>query len=371
MTNSCIKLHDPAGSFLSCEEIALSKRRTISSRRTGFTLIELLVVIAIIAILVALLLPAVQQAREAARRSQCKNNLKQLGLALHNYHDTVSRFPYALSGQQYNVTGNIGDATFYIFESPPSAGSVCHTWIELIFPYIDQAPLYNAINFNRNIMDNSGAAPTNLSLINNRIFSFQACPSNPYSSRTRAVGDLPWQGRSGTYNASPMCYAPSAGAATLFPFTAGIVDCSAGTGSYCLPLNRVMPTDNPALTSGVFSAGVVSRKMRDLTDGASNTILLGERRGELYNGGGLFSWQFYCLTTSMKINSPNLDPTKSDNGSARPYAFEVNLGASSHHTGGAHFLLGDGTVRFISNNIHFPTYNYLATISDGNVVAGY
>ncbi len=99
--------------------------RSLSSRHRGFTLIELLVVIAIIAILIALLLPAVQQAREAARRTQCKNHLKQLGLALHNYHDTYSVFPY---GHQSEVTG---------------ARHRRACWFQSILPFVDQAPLYN------------------------------------------------------------------------------------------------------------------------------------------------------------------------------------------------------------------------------------
>ena len=103
-------------------------------RRRAFTLIELLVVIAIIAVLIALLLPAVQQAREAARRSQCKNNIKQIGLALHNYHDTFSVFPYAEmmgSGQAAGVVANIRNQNGLV----------------QLLPYLDQAPLYNTFNF--------------------------------------------------------------------------------------------------------------------------------------------------------------------------------------------------------------------------------
>ncbi|MCA9089676.1 MAG: DUF1559 domain-containing protein [Planctomycetaceae bacterium] len=110
-----------------------------SSLRPGFTLIELLVVIAIIAILIALLLPAVQQAREAARRSQCKNNLKQLGLALHNYHDTFNTFPpggvSALANSNCNPTGG---------SEPANQGA---PWTVLVLPYVDEAPRYNSFNF--------------------------------------------------------------------------------------------------------------------------------------------------------------------------------------------------------------------------------
>src|SRR6056297_544562 len=117
-------------------------------RRAGFTLIELLVVIAIIAILVALLLPAVQQAREAARRSSCKNNLKQLGLALHNYHDTHGMFPINW-GTGYDGTTN-----------PTS--SVQFSWMTYILPYIEESALYDTINFNEALDDpnNNAAAST-------------------------------------------------------------------------------------------------------------------------------------------------------------------------------------------------------------------
>src|SRR3984885_13173973 len=106
------------------------------TQRSGFTLIELLVVIAIIAVLIALLLPAVQAAREAARRAQCTNNLKQLGIAMHNYHDVVGSFPTSF---WRNTIDKIGGTTV--------DGVNRHSWIAMILPYIEQAPLYNAINF--------------------------------------------------------------------------------------------------------------------------------------------------------------------------------------------------------------------------------
>src|SRR5438270_5363122 len=141
-------------------------------KRMGFTLIELLVVIAIIAVLIALLLPAVQQAREAARRSQCKNNLKQLGLALHNYHDTFSKFPLN------RVGGRNPNATF-----PATFGNV--SWLAMLLPNIDQAPLYNLINFSDQtnqprciIGDGTNGQPGNLVARRTAVPGF-LCPSNP------------------------------------------------------------------------------------------------------------------------------------------------------------------------------------------------
>src|SRR4051812_45031967 len=118
-----------------------------SRTRPGFTLIELLVVIAIIAILIALLLPAVQQAREAARRTQCKNHLKQLGLAFHNYESTFSRFPGALYWvtQTGSAANGIGEG---MYNQPVGQENLDgHLWTEMLLPFLDQAPLYNGINF--------------------------------------------------------------------------------------------------------------------------------------------------------------------------------------------------------------------------------
>lgn len=188
----------------------------------GFTLIELLVVIAIIAILIALLLPAVQQAREAARRTQCKNNLKQFGLALHNYHDTYNNFPRFVQGSIYDGAGD-GWRSF-------SAHA-------MILPYIDQAPLYNQINFNLNACcDNGGAPSNNDGLLNNKKLPAFLCPSDSPPSNM------------GAPNNYAVCMGPNTG------FDADI---------------------NGGQQNGMFNRHQWVG-MRDIKDGTSNTIAVSE-----------------------------------------------------------------------------------------------
>src|SRR5690242_1002904 len=150
-----LKMNWVSGYFFTLEEVGLMVK--LSVRKRGFTLIELLVVIAIIAVLIALLLPAVQQAREAARRTQCKNNLKQLGLALHNYEETYGRLPYSSTVSPLYANTN-----------------TLHLWTDFVMPFIDQAPFYNQINFSVG----NHQAP-NLQLFTNFRFTWLHCPSNP------------------------------------------------------------------------------------------------------------------------------------------------------------------------------------------------
>ena len=210
-------------------------------KNRGFTLIELLVVIAIIAILIALLLPAVQQAREAARRSQCKNNLKQLGLATHNYHDSHNVFPIS-----HGDTGN-------------SFG-----WRAMILPYVDQSPLYNKINFNGNIVDagNLEIAQTPLGLFH--------CPSDP-SANNVSGGNQVWSNwcfpascpAASRNNIAVTTYKGVDGRAydqslTASPMPHGMFDRrmglqASGGGNSLITPNRTM-------------------KMRDVLDGTSNVL---------------------------------------------------------------------------------------------------
>jgi len=321
-------------------------------RRRGFTLIELLVVIAIIAILVALLLPAVQQAREAARRTECKNKLKQLGLALHNYHDSIGRFPYSASW--------FWQGTHVLIPN-----SKAHTWNELLFPYLDLANIYNRIDFNYH----ANEAP-NLVLFDFQKFAYQQCPSNPFGDKFVTILGNTFTG-SGMNNGQNQCYAPSIGGANQngtsgtgnrwydFPR-----DCT-GAGDPCAVTNSGIYTNNPSQTPGMFAgSGVVSLRLRDVSDGTSNTFLLLERRGELLTYTNMFSYNWQGVITGLKPNSLQIDVTNDT-------AYDKNGGASSYHSGGIHSVLVDGSVKFISNNINFVTYNNLGNKADGNLVGEY
>jgi prepilin-type N-terminal cleavage/methylation domain-containing protein len=310
-------------------------------RPQGFTLIELLVVIAIIAILIALLLPAVQQAREAARRTQCRNNLKQLGLAFHNYHDAFNALPFSwMLGNNLNV-------------SP---------WSIQILPYMDQAPLYNQWNSSVPALNEAvalfpaAAVNGNLAVIRTPLAAHQ-CPSSPapptsnYSLPANAAGPgvppfaLTWTAARGDYSAI-------SGVRSDFA-TLAYASFPGGAGGQREGILRQAP-------------GGVSR-FRDVTDGLSNTGMIGERTGSstIYrktqpdsalttavgpsNGGG---WGDFLIGENW-ISGCLYDGNPGANGG--PCGINCNNIRSqnfhSFHTGGAHFLMGDGAVKFISENV--------------------
>ena len=279
----------------------------------AFTLIELLVVIAIIAILIALLLPAVQQAREAARRTTCKNNIKQLSLALHNYESTQGVFPIGVLG----TTGST------------AAANVLTTWETMILPFLEQAPLYSQYNFNLRFDHASNAAAVK------SILPMYMCPSQPQSS---LVNDL---------------YGPShyAGNAGTIP---------GANDGFLYPLSNV--------------------RMRDLSDGTSNTITSGEiafefggwARGAINAGGGggggtgqgfargvLRWWTSAPACAKAGFNPPI---TTCSGSVERQFQF------SSPHVGGCHFSLGDGSGRLLSENMDINVYKALITRSGGETV---
>jgi len=335
--------------------------------RRAFTLIELLVVIAVIAILVALLLPAVQQAREAARRSSCKNNLKQLGLALQNYHDVHGVFPYASL-----FSDNDGSAAAqYLIDNRRKFG-----WFYAVLPYIEQSAFYDAINpdFELNSGSPSSGSPTHRNLVKNKFFSVATCPSNPFAGTgVRVDGNylsgflVPVQSR---------MYSPVGGTMN----TGQTRDCTAGLPSFCR--NSAKPTASSPDNSeggwrfahrykteipGMFARGVTSVRMRDVTDGASNTFMLGELKPHFIEFGAIWGYNVPTSTFFLKINSVFLKQLEE----SRSVAWGRGNGHASYHDGGAQFVLVDGSVRFVNENVDYQTYCYLGDKADGQVIGEY
>jgi prepilin-type N-terminal cleavage/methylation domain-containing protein len=331
--------------------------------RRGFTLIELLVVIAIIAILVALLLPAVQQAREAARRTQCRNNLKQLGLALHNYHDTAGVFPM----------GNV---------APDAATWRGASWMVRILPMIDQGPAYNQMTFtDTDWTMQSSRINRNWSVVNTLRVTGLNCPSSSMSavrsqatnSATTALGapsTLTYQlvnyvGIAGSYDdmaTGVCCPVPSSWTSYYRSNYNGILVASNGTYAQARP---------------VGIAGIV--------DGTSNTVMVGEQSqfnvdtatgqltkdwracnhdGGAWSGGagGDGDWWLNMTVVRATINSK-----AGNNGNEAPYYRHTRI--LSAHTGGAHVLISDGAVKFLSENMDAVTW-YRACSRNDNQVAG-
>jgi len=309
-------------------------------RLRGFTLIELLVVIAIIAVLIALLLPAVQQAREAARRSQCKNNLKQLVLAMHNYHDSYNQLPLNYDGQ------NRPRGSF--------------SWICQVLPLIDQAPLYNQFNFR----DSSGAcqggwsagnATTGNQFYAGTILQALLCPSNPQQPKvTNQSVDYSCGSSGQNITAARTDYTGNIGF-----MDSGWRDCGAvpvpnnGTpGQFQLGYsNWADGSDNSYLSTctGVFGYSGTA-KLRDITDGTSNTIALIEDHhwgakatpGVASVDAAWASPLSAISTTRNLVNNPYM---VNQQGDLRCH------GISSTHVGGAHLGMSDGAIKFVSENI--------------------
>lgn len=292
------------------------------SRPFGFTLIELLVVIAVIAVLIALLLPAVQQAREAARRSQCKNSLKQIGLALHNYHDTAKALPPGWIG--VNAAG-----------LPYVDGVNGWGWAAQILPQIDQAPLYNSINFSLPMVDPYHAKVRTATL------PVYRCPSD--------VGVALWT------------ITDSGGTALAQLATANYV------GSYGISdIDNCLGQPAPFRCNGEGAFYHNSfLKMADFVDGTSNTLFAGEHETNEKS-----NWHSTWLGVV-----PNGDDNfgrivgDADHTPNNPVHHQDDF--SSYHVGGAHFLMGDGTVRFISSNIDAAVFKGLATRQMGEVVSDF
>jgi len=325
--------------------------RAAGPSRRGFTLIELLVVIAIIAVLIALLLPAVQQAREAARRTQCKNNLKQLGLALHNYHDTHGVFPP-------EAVWGLGQ---------PGSGTMLprnHTWLAMILPQLEQTGLHQQINFSLPIWNQTLPDGTK---VYSKQLSVLRCPSDGGFDSVSATHDM---------------------AVTNY----------AGSEGYDWWMR-----DNEVLGNIFTLLGKVP--ISDIRDGTSNTVMVGEVTSFGYKNGGfntngtgvprkgtaeaVFRPAFVATpysdsqsTTGNKFPKPDGSGVNSDwnyfknsPGQYKPTfitAWGINCdfeGVTSMHTGGVQVMMADGSVRFLSQTMDWITYRNMNTKSDGEVTS--
>jgi len=357
----------------------------VKSMRRAFTLIELLVVIAIIAILVALLLPAVQSAREAARRSQCKNNLKQIGLALHNYHNTYGVFCPGVVNSGLHHAPDVSRGGMH-------TTALNHTgWVYLL-PYIDQEALYNQFDLNlatngysNTITNVQGGWPNANSPLVRTPISTYLCPSDEGEKGPEVRTDYV------NYGADH--------ARTNYLFCAGGHGVGWPNDRYYSIFDQAA-SNLPNGATGVPYRGMFgfngAARIADIVDGTSNTIAITESIIYRSPNRNLFGrvddaytpiWAGHRRHGTFANNHPNIDPNHINNiryhlngelhdPDATPYGGQpttpdvrvhVNV-ASSIHPGGAHFLMGDGSTRFISEGVDRSTYAILTRIASGQDV---
>jgi prepilin-type N-terminal cleavage/methylation domain-containing protein/prepilin-type processing-associated H-X9-DG protein len=338
---------------------------SVAPRKRGFTLIELLVVIAIIAILIALLLPAVQQAREAARRTQCKNNLKQYGLALHNYADVYGSLPIA--GTNWNSAHNPPT-----WQHPAAVG-----WQIRCLPFLEQANLYSSLDWAITLPASSYSPGSPRGFLPEQILG-NGQPARTHQIPTaRCPSDVSQNDRIGgwaqtNYTGSPGSQRFNSVDANCNPYLQFIEPKPTQAANV-----HFVDTTNPANVSGLFGRLGVTIRFSDITDGLSNTIAVGETIPDcsdhtagfwLYNGHGNTH-----ASTAVKINDFTTCDTRGPSQILWPACtaksnWNISHGFRSRHTGGAQFLLADGSVRFLSENINHPTYQSLGGRSDGQVI---
>jgi prepilin-type N-terminal cleavage/methylation domain-containing protein/prepilin-type processing-associated H-X9-DG protein len=371
-----------------------------TTRSRGFTLIELLVVIAIIAVLIALLLPAVQAAREAARRIQCTNNLKQIGLAFANYESTNSIYPLGamvlVSGPSTSGWGN-------------SIANNGVSWVALTLPYLEQNTVFSAINFNTSI---SGGNPNNYNGIQDfatawytRI-SVLSCPSDGDQQGFRNSGSTNGDGQD-ISDAPPM---PPGGGTPMVAVT----DYGASFGdNYCIgALNKgvffptetpytkwppvpgeprvgwpgyqgtyadinanLPPTGAPGTLRGMFDVNNgQSVRLASVTDGTSNTIAAGEVLPAQRADNNVWEWNSGGYGTTVPISYPSGQSCAlpGNNWNTNNWASRcayTNTGFKSHHPGGANFVFVDGSVHFLKQTINMFTYCALGSRAGGEIVS--
>jgi prepilin-type N-terminal cleavage/methylation domain-containing protein/prepilin-type processing-associated H-X9-DG protein len=333
-----------------------SSPRTHSvQRRRAFTLIELLVVIAIIAVLIALLLPAVQQAREAARRSQCKNNMKQLGLALHNYHDVHLTFPMGFSQEKQGSTYQ-GHSAYYF-----------------MLPFLEQTNIWTTFDANHPINNKT----TTAGVLAATVVPVFLCPSDPGAVGLSVYTDGTQYGK--------ICYRLNGGSRPVFPTSAtndGVFMCvgpASGTAKAASAPNGIAVTmahvtDGTTNTNALGEHSLIDNNFDSFISFNSNSLL--QNWTWWYPAGGYNGLQdLMCgafapvgYTTPFKKGDPGAPTTAS-----AWYTYQdMRMSAiGSAHTGGANVTLCDGSVRFVSNSMSQLTLQYLCQRSDGNIIGEY
>ncbi len=321
-------------------------------RRRAFTLVELLVVIAIIGILIALLLPAVQAAREAARRSQCTNNLKQIGLGLHNYHDTFKKFPPG--GLWW--TNNTGAANW----SRNRGSMLVH-----LLPFVEQQSLYDAFDLSQPLAYQQFATPpsTGSPYIAGTIVSVYRCPSDKSADYNATTVNGVTAG-----NLAHFSYAGSKGPTRTGNNSAGSCPERAAYDAY-----KFSTSDNtPAGPFTRMGRNYVC-KMRDIIDGMSNTILAGEVRAEcaqpIRRGWAHASNTQGMISTIYPINYNSCSTSSTPEPCQWWNNWSTEFGFKSMHPGGANFAFSDGSVQFLSETIDHWTYQYLGGKAEGEPVS--
>jgi prepilin-type N-terminal cleavage/methylation domain-containing protein/prepilin-type processing-associated H-X9-DG protein len=340
--------------------------RTFTCRRRGFTLIELLVVIAIIAILIGLLLPAVQKVRQASSRASCQNNLHQIGVALHAYHDAYGRLPPAkINSGSYTLPANPPSGYNYYPNKPYQVYN--HTGFTMLLPYIEQGNLFNQYDFSK---------PAS-----NSCWNVVGGESSPYPLSQKYLANYP-AGVTGTTNQAVVAthiptytcpadtvpsvvdnntnpaYGPYASTGARSNYLFSTADCDDYTGPYVVN----------STSAGMFGMNGAAR-FDEVRDGLANTIMVGESRqvgistsyGPRWGSGTHTSVTglVYPGDTWTAINYPYSPPSKLQ------YAWVFG----SWHVGGANFVFGDGSVHFLNDNLSLATLYALATIAGNEVVS--